>query len=332
MLVVATSTAGTLRKEDFLSYEKHAASRGNILKTYNPGDLMFKIAEEQSVNITPENILDAPQNELTLLRRVVLEQLKPNFDAHNKRGEAAMLRTHAMFPWKNVPHSAWSSRAIAALNPDMFITFVDEAPLILERMKETKQWAKADLSLKEILWWMTYEVNMARDWADLQKKPFYVVPAGAPPDFLYQLLFKPEAEIVYVSMPITHGFDKETQVRLNNFVDSLKKYFLVFDPRYVKPLDGSKGEIFNMALSDNIVHRDLNLFLKQSKRLIAYWPTVISSPGMVDEIVKASEANKEVWLVWPEGVSISPFLLHYAHKVFTEKEFASHLEINFNKI
>ncbi|MDO8555141.1 MAG: AAA family ATPase [bacterium] len=332
MLVVATSAAGTLRKADILGYEKYAKEQGSCLKTYNPGELMFKIAEEQSINITPENILDAPQNELTLLRRVALEQLKPNFDAHNKQGDVAILRTHAMFPWKNVPQSAWSTKAISALNPDMFITFVDEAPLILERLAENKQWAKVNFSLKEILWWMAYEVNMARDWADFLNKPFYVVPAGAPPDFLYQLLFKPEAEMAYVSMPITHGYDEETQSKLDNFIKSLKKHFLVFDPRYVKPMDGSKGEIFNMAISNNIVNRDLNLFLRQSKRLIAYWPKVISSPGMVDEIVKASEANKEVWLVWPEGESISPFLLHYAHKVFTEKEFALHLETNFNKI
>ena len=140
MLVVATSTAGTLRKEDVGLYEKYAAERNHRIKTYNPGELMFKIAEEQSIGITPENILDAPQNELNLLRRVALEQLKPHLEEHNKRGDVAMIRTHAMFPWKNVPHSTWRSKAIAALNPDMFITFVDEAPLILERLKESKQW------------------------------------------------------------------------------------------------------------------------------------------------------------------------------------------------
>src|SRR3989338_4432947 len=124
---------------------------------------------------------------------------------------------------------------------------------------------------------MTYEVNITRDWADSLNKLFYVVPAGAPPDFIHHLLFKPKAEMAYVSMPITHGYDAETQTKLDNFVESLKKHFLVFDPRYVKPLDGSKGEIFNMALSNNVVHRDINLFLKQSQRLIAYWPKVINS-------------------------------------------------------
>src|SRR3989344_2084179 len=294
--VVITAIPGTIDESKCLELEHHSFNNGLKLKFFHPGQKMFKVAKEEKINITPANVLDAPHDTLTLLRRVGIDETEKEIIALPD-DTVAVIRTHTTFIHRDVPRRAWRSKAIAALKPDMFITFVDDAKRILDNLNQTPQWMPMNFSLKEVLYWLNTEVNITDDWADLQGKPFYVVPTTAPPDFFYRLIAKPGVGIIYSSMPLTHAYDETTQKQVDGFVKFLHKYFKVIDPRYIDPIAASKTKEFDLAVYNNVVNRDLYWFIRQSERVIAYFPKVVLSAGMIDEIVKAFEGNKEVWLV-----------------------------------
>ena len=62
------------------------------------------------------------------------------------------------------------------------------------------------------------------------------------------------------------------------------------------------------------VHRDLYWLLAQSNKSIAYFPKVIFSPGVIDELREAFETNKDAWVIFPEDYS--PFLAYFSSKIF----------------
>lgn len=334
MLVVATAPSGTLEEKDCERLEAYAKTQGIDLKFHHLGKEIFKVAKERRMDITPDNILDVDHEKLDLLRSIVLERTAKKLSKRedNKR-HIDVLRTHAKFPWNDVQRRAWYSKDILALKPDKLATFVDDAEKILERLNQRSQWATQDFSLRDILNWINDEVNTTDDWADHAGKPFYVVPTVAPSQFFYKIICKPESEIVYVSMPLTFAYDPETQKRVDDLVRFLEKYFTVIDPRWIDPLAASKGRGFDRAIYNNVVNRDLEWFVRQSKRVIAYFPKIVLSSGLVIEVKDAFKSTKDTWLIWPKGKSISPFSKQYARKVFYSLgEVKKYVKENFKEV
>lgn len=334
MLVVATALPGTFDEKDCQMFEEYAARGGVDLKFYHLGPEIFRIAKERRIDITPDNVLDADHEKLDLLRTIVLERIYRKISRRaNGKNHITVIRTHAKFLWNDVPRRAWYSKDILALNPDMFVTFVDGAEKVLERLNRRSQWAKMDFSLKEMLYWLNEEVSTTDDWADLAEKPFYVVPKTAPPQFFCRLLCNPDAEVVYVSMPLTHAYDKATQRKVDNLVSFLNRYFIVIDPRWIDPLAASKGKGFDRAVYNNVINRDLEWFVRQSRRVIGYLPKIVLSAGLVIEIYKAFISTKDTSLVWPRGKKISPFSERYARQVFYSLEdLKKYVKENFKEL
>ena len=179
MLVIATAPPGTLEDKDCTRLENYAKTRGVDMEFHHLGKDIFRIAKERRMNITPDNILDVDHEKLDLVRALALERIGKKISRQNRKdGERRIdiLRTHAKFIWNDVPRKAWYSKDILALKPDKFVSFVDDAEKILERLSQRSQWAAQDFSLRDILYWINDEVNTTDDWADSAGKPFYVVP------------------------------------------------------------------------------------------------------------------------------------------------------------
>lgn len=317
MLVVATAPPGTLEDKDCERLEAYAKALRVDMVFHHLGKEIFQVAKERRMDITPDNILDVDHEKLDLLRSIVLERIsKKLFNGGGGARRIDILRTHAKFLWNDIPRKAWYSKDILALKPDKFVTFVDDAEKILERLNRRSQWATQDFALRDILYWINDEVNTTDDWADNAEKPFYIVPTAAPAHFFYKILQKPESEIVYISMPLTFAYDPITQKRVDGLVKFLERYFTIIDPRWIDPLSASKGKGFDRAIYNNVVNRDLEWFVRQSKRVIAYFPKIVLSSGLVIEVKDAFKSTKDTWLIWPKGKSISPFSKQYARKVF----------------
>lgn len=325
MLIIATAISGSGRKEYLQEFEKYAKRHKKSVKIYYVGDMLFEQAKKISFPITAENVLNTNPFVLSSLRSAVFENILITLPQDLKKYDAVILSLHSFFYWKKIFTRAYDRFYLGHFNADVFCTFIDDSRAIKPRLDNKDQWKQEKLTLQEILLWQNIEVEVTSSWADMYLKPFYAVPVKQPIATFYKTIFYPERDLVYVSMPITHLRNKHDQKRVDKFIEELDKYFAVFDPRAVEQSSGF-GVVNLKAKNDKtffnqIVNRDFYWFVKQCKKVIVFFPKIVSSPGVINEFREAHETNKTVWVIYP-GKAGSPFLTYFSDKIFsTEKEF-----------
>lgn len=316
MLIIATSVSGSGRKEHLNDLTEYAKKLGNKVKIYHVGQMLFDHAKKVGIHLTHENILNANPSVINAIRGAVFENILANLPKDRKENDAVIISIHSIFLWKKRFMRAYDRFYLNKLNPDMFVALFNKATDILKMLNSREQWKPQKLNLQEILLWQNVEVEMTASWAEIDRKPFYVISVLQPIDTLYRLIFEPWVEPVYVCMPITHLKKKSDQEKVNRFVKKLDKYFVVFNPL---KLDILIGKTFDLASYHHTVNQDLYWIIKQSKKVIAYFPKVISSPGVINELREAYETNKDVWLIFPSKEK-SPFLVYFSSQIFESTE------------
>ena len=335
MLIITTGISGCDRKEHLALHEKFAKSHKKTVKLYHVGQMIFEQAEKIGITLTAENVLNANPHALNSLRGAVFEIILSSLKKDLKTYDAVFINIHAFFLWKKIFIKAYDKFYPGQFNADAFVTFMDDANDIKKELNKRPQWKPERMTIEEILLWQNIEVEVTSSWADMNLKPFYVIPSKQPVSALYRLIFCPEQEPVYISMPITHLQEKKMQLKVDKFIEELNKYFIVFDPRVVEMGSGpavvkiDKKANRNNIFFTQVVNRDLYWFVRQSKKVIAFFPKVVSSPGVINELREAHETNKTVWVIHPGGQG-SPFIAYFCDKIFdNEKEFFLFLKKNY---
>ena len=319
-LIITTAISGSRRKEYLEKLEERAKANGKKIKIYNVGQLMLDHSKDIGVNFTAENVLNAPPSVINAVRSAVFERIAGELPKVMKTNDAVFINIHAFFYWKNVFLRAWDNYYVSQLNPDLFLAFVDDVISIYDHLKVRKQWKKENLSFNEILMWRNVDVEMTASWAEMNRKQFYIIPSQSNAKLLYRLIFEPQVEKIYIAMPLTHFSDPKDQLIIDKFVKRLEKHFIIFDPREIELVEQWKPSMMTEEVLNQIVNRDLYWLIKQVDRVIAYFPRAVSSPGVINELREAHETSKEAWLVYPKGVSMSPFLTYYSNMVFRGPE------------
>jgi len=334
MLIIATSISGSGRKEYLQEFEQYAKARRKKVRVYYIGDLLFEQAKKIGISITPENVLNTNPYVLSSLRSAVFENLFANLEKDLKQNDAVIISFHAFFLWKKIFTRAYDRFSISNFNTDAFVTFIGDPLKIKGDLDAREQWKSEKLSIEEILLWQNVEGEVTSSWADMYMKPFYTISVRQPISTFFRLVFHPEYEPVYISMPITYLRSKKDQAKVDKFVEKLNDYFVVFDPRLLEGTEiavNLRNKKTNLMLYNQIVNRDLYYLVKQSKKIIAFFPKIVSSPGVINELKEAHETNKDVWVIWPEKRG-SPFLTYFSDKVFpNEKEFFNFLDQHYKK-
>ena len=318
------------------TFEKFAKSHKKMVKIYNVGQMLFEQAKKIGVTITPENVLNTNPFVLNSLRSAVFENILTTLSQDLKKYDAVILNFHSFFYWKKIFTRAYDRFYLGHFNADLFCAFIDDSRAIKPRLDARDQWKQEKLTIQEILLWQNVEVEVTSSWADMYFKPFYVIPVKQSVAILYKILFYPERELVYISMPITHLKNKRDKKRIDRFIEKLNKYFAVLDPRVVEQSAGF-GVVNLKAKEDRmffnqIVNRDIYWFVKQSKKVVVFFPEIVSSPGVINELREAYETNKTVWVVYPSKAG-SPFLTYFSDQVFsTEKEFFKFIEKKYKPL
>lgn len=335
MLIFTTSISGSGRKEHLKDFSEYAKKRGKKIKLYLVGNMLFDRASKVGINITPENVLNANPNVINALRSAVFEEILGELSKELKKNDAVIISVHMLFYWKNVFRRAYDYFYVNQINPDLFIAFIDGADEILKRLSARDQWKPEHLTKQEILLWQNVEVEMTSSLAEFLRKDCFTVPVKQPYSTLYKLIFHRHIEPVYVSMPITHISSLKDLKRIDDFVEKLNKYFTVFDPRTIETggvkmkktrVKSAAADEDELATHQHTVARDLYWLLKQSKKIIAFFPRLVSSPGVINELREAFETNKDVWLIYPSKVG-SPFITYFCNRLFlNEKEFFTFLD------
>ena len=324
MRVVCTGSSGSDRMGYLQGVEQLARKAGTSLEVCNVGEMMLDKAQHIGSPVSREKILDLPSSSLEWLRGTVFEEIVRKAASH----ENTIIATHMCFRWKKFLSPAFDTYYLSQLDPDLYVTIIDDYDAIQQRLEATDQW-RGRLQLWEILVWRDEEVIITQILARNFRKPHYVIARQEPPEILFDLMFRPERKRAYLSYPIT-AIEKEQPEQLDKvmeFLAELRKYLTVFNPLAMTELErarrllegndkGTALEIMSI-LDDQTVARDYQS-IDQSDMVIVYYPVKEPSPGVLSELIHGYSHDKEVYMVFP--YEISPFLQYYCTKIFQTGE------------
>lgn len=314
---ICTGISGAGRTDYLEKFVQYAAKRKKKIKLYSVGKLIFEHAKIADIPLTKENVLNTSPSTLRALRSAVFEKILADIDNH----ENVIVDTHADFFWKKIFTRAHDWDYLMKIKADMYTVIIDEVQGIAANLKKDLQWKTQSITQDEILAWQNVEVNDTKGWGELFRKPSYVICRAQPLETVYKLMFHPEMRPVYASFPMTHLSNPKNRRRIKNFVSRLNEYFVVFDPATIEI-----GPAASLMDSFQTVNRDLWWDIEQSHMVIGFFPEIVLSTGVINELREGYEANKEVYLIFPKKTK-SPFTTYYTHEIFySENEFFNFIE------
>jgi len=351
-LIIATGISGCGRKEYLSKWAKYCEQHGKKVKVYHVGEMMFQLADSMGLKLNKDNILNVETDMLHVLRTSVLNRILAEL-SDDVNYDAVIICIHGFFYWKSVFRRAFD-KFLNKFGTDIFITFIDDFRSVIRRLGNRHQWRHENLTDKEVLCWQNVEVEVTASLAQFADKSFFAIPTAARDTLLYKLIFHPEIEPVYITMPISHFRGPEQRKIIDDFVEKLDQYFAVFNPLSVEVIgaifidaEKSKSEVNDFTVERHVVYRDESWFVGQAQKIIAYWPEAkcpgavkkypelekiwpkaISSPGMNHESHTAFTHTKDVWVIF-RGNEASPFIASYNTRkdlFYSEEDFFAFLD------
>src|ERR1700690_2221457 len=117
-----------------------AISRGMDVEVCHVGRMMYA----EALDVPPGRILNLPITRLNSLRRAVFKEIL----SIAKKHEHIVVNTHATFRWRHGLFSAFDFDQIKQLEPDTYVTLVDNVETVHQRLLRDHE---LDHSLKDIL-------------------------------------------------------------------------------------------------------------------------------------------------------------------------------------
>ncbi|RLE65699.1 MAG: hypothetical protein DRJ47_04470 [Thermoprotei archaeon] len=353
MIILVTGISGSGR----LDYVNEVAKlAGERIKVYDIGSMMFEKSKFLGIKIKEDKILDLDHFALNYLRAAIFEEILKEADAYRGLSEKDLIiSSHACFRWKRHLVPGFNFYYLNRLNPDIYITVVDNIHSIKVRLEMNPQW-KGKLSLKDIITWRDEEIFITSMLAQYQNKPHYVLAKNMGAKTFFDIVYRVErrkkegkepAPKAYISYPITFmRQDEKWFERKEKFKEKLEEIgIIIFDPMAVEELDllsmaakasqngepsvevDANGHSYNIPIEEiyeakedmieQVVVRDYQL-IDQADMIIVYYPTHMLSPGVLSEINYAYTHNKEVYAFFP--YEVSPFFEYYTTRIFKDAD------------
>jgi len=214
------------------------------------------------------------------------------------------------------------------------VTLIDGPQRVHDRLR-THPGEYFHLSVESIVRWQEFEVFFSGHLAMQFDARHYVVPVNQRETFR-ALLMDREKRVVYASYPMTH-LPAEDQPLIRRFVDLLSAHFTVFDPASIEGSHSLRSYYTSAdlrSIASHTVVRDLDWFIGvNADAVVAYWPTVVFSSGMNDELRYAYESGKETILVTERPKdrmlpSLSPFTTYKSKLFWSSDDFAAYLGLS----
>jgi len=323
MNIFCTGISGIDKKGFWNNVKEYAEKKNKEVNTYSIGDLIFETANKVNFNLNQKNVLNTNEETLAVLRSNAFNFILSDYHTY----ENNIIQTHVTFFWDRVFKKAFDAKYLSTLDVDLFITLIDNEVTLEETLSKTDQWSGINkLSKEDILFWQNIEVltteyiaeikagMMAESGAEVNEKKHYVFPKSQPVEDIYKLMFVPGTEIVYASYPMTN-MDKAGRKKIDAFVEELRKYFIVLDP---KSIELSKN--YCVESGAQTVERDTEWYINKISKVFVYFPDNVDSPGVNTEMAEAKHKNKDIYTIFPSD-RVSPFILHNSnYNVFKTKE------------
>ena len=303
-------------KKGFIEETIKVAEKNNqTIKYFSMGDmLMERIKSNRDRTFNPENILNLDEGERSATISSIINELKSEIDKHDN----VIISGHATFYWNKNFTNAFNWDYLNDLNPDMFITLIENTEMIYQNMSKSKQFAPQQMTHDEILAWQNVEVNNVAGWSQFLKKDQYILPRRESQGLLYKIMMKPEMELVYASFPMSNIKTDEDKKCIDDFVNRLNEYFAVITPRSIE-----LSKEFSEKEGAQTVLRDIKWFTGKSKKTIVYYmphkPELVFSAGVMTEIVEGFNKTSDILGVFPDRY-YGPFEHYYIKNMFHSED------------
>jgi adenylate kinase len=324
--ILVTGVSGLGREEFFLGLD-----RGG-LPHFDLGQLMGDVARDVGVPFSHANVLRAPTGTLTALRAAAIEAFKQAAPAGG--ATPVVISANAIFMLTDRVIEGLSFADVTSISPSMMVTLIDSPQRIHDRLKEHVG-EYFHLTVESIVRWQELEVFFSNQMARIKGIPHFVVPVNQPDTFV-KIASGDKRLIVYVSYPMTHLPDEKRPL-VRQFVRRLSEKCIVFDPSSIDSSHDNKPYYTASdyrAIHNHTIVRDLDWFIGiNSEAVVAYWPSLVFSSGMNDELKYAYETGRDTYLV-AEAIEdanfggLSPFTT-YKSKIFgSSDDFFEFLELS----
>jgi adenylate kinase len=348
MRAVITGQVGVDKGPYLEAVKQLAIKQGQDVEVCHVGRMMYNEAPD----VPPGRILNLPISRLNTLRRAVFKEILRISEQH----ENVIINTHATFRWRHGLFSAFDFDQIKAFNADVYITLLDNAESVHQRLVKDHD---IDHTLKDIMVWREEELLATEILANILKGygHFFMISRGRnvpTTETIYRLVFsQSKMRKVYLSFPMSHVMDlPNTLAEIDRFKATINQHFICFDPADVdefvlhmmadKATQEGKDEIEVPAaegmvklktkdviqisgdIMGQIYMRDFKM-VDQADMIISLVPELPNgkpglSSGVERELHHAFEGGKEVYVVWACKALPSPFITETATKVFKSTE------------
>ena len=324
MKVFCTGISGTNKRECLEDTVKLAELKEKKVHIYHPGSMIDVLARKVGISWTKENVLAYHRNTLRALSGYAYEIIAA--ELNNK--ENAIINSHALFYKNNFIMNVLNIDDIKKIKPDLFVTFIDNAETIKKRLiddEHKKQWGKEfdekeqginkEQIIERILHWIDAEVERTKDFASDLKVKHYILPVEGPKDTLYKIMFKPEAKVIYLSIPITHTASEKARNEISEFARELENYGALINPLSID-LNLNKTP----SVNNYLFKLDSEWFIDPADVVVAFHPSEgIRTPGQDGEIQEGAYCGKDVYGVYPEKFQ-SPWIKRHCTYLDSKKE------------
>ena len=347
MRAFVTGQVGVDKGPYLEAVKDQAVKAGLDLEVCHVGRMMY----QEAPDVPAGRILNIPISRLNSLRRAVFKEIIRTADRH----EHLLVNTHATFRWRHGLFAAFDFDQIKALNPDVFITLLDNAESVHQRLVKDHD---IDHSLKDIMVWREEELLATEIIANIMRGygHFYMISRGRnlpTVQTIYRLMFEREKKRVYLSFPMSHVMDlPNTLAEIERFKAAINEHFITFDPADVDefvlhttavkamqeghttievqsaegPITLKTADVAQISgdIMGQIYARDFKM-IDQSDMIISLVPELPNgkpalSSGVERELHHAYEGGKEVYVIWTCRGMPSPFITETATRVFTGTE------------
>jgi adenylate kinase len=312
MIVFSCAVAGSDRISLETKTVKIAKKYGKDIVIINFIDEMVKVANKTNPYINSKNIPNLDIENIRLLKENALKNIKTIID-ENKRTDY-IIDGHMSFWWRGGPLSLINSRDMRTLNPDIFISVVNDPKNVNKNLQKKKSWEDKTVDEYEIALWSELELYTADLISNSINRRNYVIGSKEDPNTLYELLYRQDKPKAYISYTIEHR--KSGYETLERFIKKIKNYLIVFNPKAVD-IDAYKENVNERTknlIFNQTVRRDFHL-VDQTDITIVYLSDLVYSSGVDGERMHAHFTGKKVLLYFPFE-KYSPFTPYFVDNMF----------------
>ena len=345
-VVLCTSPSGNGRDAYLNEFQSILTTpQRRLVRVVPLRDKIFEVYRNHGVSTGDLEVLDLEDATRNSYRSQAIQSIASGW----KKPGCFILSTPHPIMWKGAEKEGISLADVQNLNPDMFVTIIDDVGRVKETLRTDPQFQNQHNSIKDLAVWRASAIKDASDLASARKKPFYVIPRDHPPEVLRDLIFHPKKARAYFSFPITN-MKKKGIAQAKRFVDQLRTRYTVFDPLTIQDhaliraagnarkkhkrtfskriryrtgnfeFTGSVKEIADATetFDSQVVERDFKL-IDQSDLVIVYYPIKALAAGVISEMFHAHYTmSKRVYAWHPHAPS--PFFKYFCtdRRVFAQ--------------